>query len=132
MVYNVNSRRLDDVPVLKGRVDREEYQQNGIYALKQNPSRSLLATGAHKSNEIAVYRLPSLDPIILAAVKFTFVCILLICQHYCFIREVTLIRYLTSIGWTMNFSSVYHGITRLLCGKFEITKKLTVILVNRS
>lgn len=68
MVYNVKSRELDQIPSIKGRVDEAVDQQSGIHSLKINPSRSLLATGAHNSNEIAVYRLPTLDPIVLAEV----------------------------------------------------------------
>lgn len=70
MVYNVKSHELDQIPSIKGRVDESADQQSGIHSLKINPSRSLLATGAYNSNEIAVYRLPTLDPIVLAEVIF--------------------------------------------------------------
>ncbi|CAH1731248.1 unnamed protein product [Aphis gossypii] len=63
MVYNVKSHKLDQIPSIKGHAAD---QQSGIYSLKINPSRTLLATGAYNSNEIAVYRLPLFDPIALA------------------------------------------------------------------
>ncbi|VVC36935.1 WD40/YVTN repeat-like-containing domain,WD40-repeat-containing domain,WD40 repeat,WD40 repeat [Cinara cedri] len=66
MVYNVDSHDLDQIPLIKGRIDDSENQLTGIHSLKINPCRSLLATGAYNSNEIAVYRLPTLDPIVLA------------------------------------------------------------------
>ncbi|VVC26945.1 WD40/YVTN repeat-like-containing domain,WD40 repeat, conserved site,WD40-repeat-containing domain,WD40 [Cinara cedri] len=66
MVYNVNSHKLDQIPLIKGRYDDLENQLTGIHSIKINPSRSLLATGAYNSNEIAIYRLPTLDPIVLA------------------------------------------------------------------
>ncbi|KAF0757560.1 DDB1- and CUL4-associated factor 12 [Aphis craccivora] len=63
MVYNVNSHKLDQIPLIKGHAAD---QQNGIHSLKINPSRTLLATGAYNSNEIAIYSLPTLNPIVLA------------------------------------------------------------------
>ncbi|KAE9528835.1 hypothetical protein AGLY_012410 [Aphis glycines] len=62
MVYNVKSYELDQIPSIKGHAAD---QQSGIHSLKINPSRTLLATGAYNSNEIAVYRLPTLDPVAL-------------------------------------------------------------------
>ncbi|XP_050061449.1 DDB1- and CUL4-associated factor 12 homolog [Aphis gossypii] len=62
MVYDVKSHELDQIPSIKGHAAD---QQSGIHSLKINPSRTLLATGAYNSNEIAVYRLPTLDPVAL-------------------------------------------------------------------
>lgn len=66
MVYNVKSHKLDQIPLIKGHAAD---QQNGIHSLKINPSRTLLATGAYNSNEIAIYELPTLNPIVLAEVN---------------------------------------------------------------
>lgn len=63
MVYDVNMRRVDAIPTLIGsRVNGGE-TQNGIHAIQINPSRTLLATGARHSSDIAIYRLPTLDPV---------------------------------------------------------------------
>jgi len=69
MVYDVKSHKLDQIPSIEGRLDEATNQHGGIYSLKINPYRTLLATGAYNSNEIAVYRLPTFDPIVLAEVS---------------------------------------------------------------
>lgn len=62
MVYDVNMRRVDAIPTLQGSRPGHE-QQHGINAIEINPSRTLLATTARHSSDIAIYRLPTLDPI---------------------------------------------------------------------
>lgn len=65
MVYDVTTHSLDQIPSLLGRRDPmgPPDQQCGIHSVEINPSRTLLATGARNTCEIAVYRLPTLDPI---------------------------------------------------------------------
>lgn len=62
MVYDVNMRRVDAIPTLTGS-RTGGMEQHGIHAIQINPSRSLLATLARHSSDIAVYRLPTLDPV---------------------------------------------------------------------
>ncbi|XP_047003169.1 DDB1- and CUL4-associated factor 12 homolog [Schistocerca americana] len=66
MVYDVVKRQLDQIPSLQGvrsSANQQQDQQCGIHAVQINPSRTLLATGAHSSSEIAIYKLPTLDPV---------------------------------------------------------------------
>ena len=64
MVYDVNTRHLDQIPSLQSSENSvPPDSEAGIHAIEINPSRTLLATGARNSNDIAVYRLPTLDPI---------------------------------------------------------------------
>lgn len=63
MVYDVNMRRVDAIPTIQGSRAAGIEGQNGIHAIQINPSRTLLATGARHSSDIAVYRLPTLDPL---------------------------------------------------------------------
>lgn len=63
MVYDVNMRRVDAIPTLTGSRNGGIETQHGIHAIQINPSRTLLATMARHSCDIAVYRLPTLDPV---------------------------------------------------------------------
>lgn len=72
MVYDVTTGKIDQIPSLYSRHEGNENQQevtSGIHALQINPSRTLLATGAKNSNEIAFYRLPTLDPVCVGQVS---------------------------------------------------------------
>lgn len=63
MVYDVNMRRVDAIPTMPNRRSNGPETHNGIHAIQINPSRTLLATGARHSSDIAIYRLPTLDPV---------------------------------------------------------------------
>ncbi|XP_011211179.1 PREDICTED: DDB1- and CUL4-associated factor 12 [Bactrocera latifrons] len=63
LVYDVNMRRVDAIPTLSNNRANHPEVQGGLHAIEINPSRSFLATGARNSADIAVYRLPTLDPV---------------------------------------------------------------------
>jgi len=64
MVLDVNTRHMDQIPSLQSSENSVPPDQEcGIHSIEINPSRTLLATGARNSNDVAVYRLPTLDPI---------------------------------------------------------------------
>lgn len=64
MVYNVVTHKLDHIPSLVRKRDFGGDQANcGLHSVQINPSKTLLATGARNTCDIAVYRLPTLDPV---------------------------------------------------------------------
>jgi len=63
MVYDVNMRRVDAIPTLRNSRGANPDTQSGIHSCQINPSRTLLATGARHSADIAIYKLPTLDPL---------------------------------------------------------------------
>jgi len=64
MVLDVNKRHMDQIPSLVSSESSVPPDQDcGIHSIEINPSRTLLATGAKNGNDVAVYRLPTLDPI---------------------------------------------------------------------
>lgn len=64
MVFDVNTRHMDHIPSLPSSENSSPPDSPcGIHAIEINPSRTLLATGGKHPNDIAVYRLPTLDPI---------------------------------------------------------------------
>ena len=71
MVYDVNTRHLDNIPLMQSSENSTPPPNNGIHAIEINPSRTLLATGAKNTNDIGIYRLPTLDPICVGEVSST-------------------------------------------------------------
>lgn len=77
LVYNVRTHSMDVIPRLmpfsSGAADPSGAlptgapgpgdSRGGVYSLSVNPSRTLLATSAENCSDLAVYRLPTLDPV---------------------------------------------------------------------
>lgn len=66
MVYDVVTHSLDQIPALMSRRDVNlvnDQTHSGIHSVQINPSRTLLATSARNTCDVAVYRLPTLDPV---------------------------------------------------------------------
>ena len=64
MVFDVNTRHMDQIPSLPSSENSSPPEAEcGIHAIEINPSRTLLATGGVHPNDVAIYRLPTLDPI---------------------------------------------------------------------
>ncbi|XP_017771552.1 PREDICTED: DDB1- and CUL4-associated factor 12 [Nicrophorus vespilloides] len=63
MVYDVVTHALDQIPSLVSRRNPTEQHQCGKHSVQINPSKTLLATAARNACDIAVYRLPTLDPV---------------------------------------------------------------------
>lgn len=64
LVLDVSTRHLDHIPSLQSSENSHPPEQEcGIHSIEINPSGTLLATGAKNSNDMAVYRLPTMDPV---------------------------------------------------------------------
>lgn len=58
------------IPNLKSSGKHKINSENcGIHSIKINPSRNLLVTGAEEPHEVAVYKLPSFEPVCIGEVS---------------------------------------------------------------
>ncbi|KAI4554777.1 DDB1- and CUL4-associated factor 12-like protein 2 [Ovis aries] len=66
-VVDVQSSHVTRIPLMQDRRPPPAHTQPGcgIHAIHLNPSKTLLATGGENPNSLAIYRLPTLDPLCL-------------------------------------------------------------------
>ena len=61
---DVNTKHMTTIPSLESSPrSLPPDTQCGIHAIQINPSRTLLATGGKNPNDVAVYKLPTMDPV---------------------------------------------------------------------
>lgn len=71
MVLDSKSGRIFQIPSLKSSDDSEPADcPCGIHSIALNPSRTLFATGAENTNDLAIYQLPTFDPVMVGEVGY--------------------------------------------------------------
>lgn len=69
-VLDVVSGQKTFIPMLDGSPDSEMPEKNcGIHSIAVNRSKTLLATSGKNPNDLAVYRLPTFDPLFVGEVR---------------------------------------------------------------
>jgi len=64
LVFDVYSQQVGYIPMLKSSGNHATADPPcGIHAISVNPSSTLLATGGYSTNDIAIYSLPTFDPV---------------------------------------------------------------------
>lgn len=63
IVMDLKTRQMARIPSLHSSDSTPATCPTGIHSIAINPSRSLLATGGENTNDLAVYRLPTFDPV---------------------------------------------------------------------
>ncbi|KAL4227384.1 DDB1- and CUL4-associated factor 12 [Mactra antiquata] len=64
LVMDLNTGNMDHIPSLKSSDNSKPARcPCGIHSIAVNPSKTLLATGAENTNDLAVYKLPTFDPV---------------------------------------------------------------------
>lgn len=64
VIMDLATGAMDQIPSLKSSTNsRAAMCPCGIHSIAVNPSRTMLATGAENTNDLAIYKLPTFDPI---------------------------------------------------------------------
>lgn len=73
IVMDLQTKQMARIPSLRSSEESEPADcPCGIHSIAINPSKTLLATGAENTNDLAVYKLPTFDPVAVGEVKAKF------------------------------------------------------------